>query len=243
MTNTYTKEMTHQKRQRAPYRTALCYIGIVAFGSLSVFNGSTHVLPITEGSLIKALLFCAPFFILGFSLEYFMDKAGPRSHHVYGLFIRACGLYGGLGFVCGVTFDIYNPFPDWEVDWLAVTLTAQVALEMTFIHCCWNWVRDFRGEKFIPIENSFYLFFEDKKVNPAQEIKSFQDELDLNESEIEFLMFKNERAGRLPTVNYLLNVERELADELTNNEAEADLLAYKLNKQRSFEKNLSEVGQ
>ena len=234
----FTKKMTRQKKPQAFLGIMASLMGIVTFGGLSVYNGATHVLPMVEGDLVRALVFCAPFAIIGLVLEHFMDKAKRTGRHLYGLFIRLCALYGGLGFVLGVTFDTYDPF-DWGFEWMALTLTAQVALEIAFIHSCWNWIKDLRARSMAAIQNIYWERFETDKQAISGQIERLEDRYDIMQAELEMLAFKNERAGAHAEGHHLLNSMQNLEDELDAVEAASDALAHKMKLEHGFQDNLA----
>lgn len=235
----FTSNMTDQKKSATWPYSLLCWLGIIVFGCLSVVNGSTHVLPLTGGDMLRAILFCMPFLIIGFTFEYFIDNASVRTRRFYDWFIRFCAALGAIGFTLGVTFDAYDPFPGWNVEWLAITLTAQVAIEVAFIHACYNWIKQFRNHQNAVLGNTYRAALEAEKQAFEQQKDQLQNEHDESESNLEFLIFQHARAGHAISHDYLLSIQKELSDELANDEAELDFLNYGISRNRSFEQAIT----
>lgn len=199
----------------------------VLFGLLSVWNGSTHALDLARGDRLAAIFFALPIPMIGLVFEAFAAQAGPKTQHIYNVFIRTLALYGGVGFVCGLTFVYSDPFPELFIDWRSVAFTSQVALEISFIHACWHWIKQLRKQSQSTATNPYWQAKQTEKehlITRREEERDFQSQL---QTERKALLFKAARAGRLSQILKLEARKRELEDFADNARAERNIILFK----------------
>lgn len=209
---------------------ALCLMAIPFVAAMSVYSSTPHVLPIVDGDMLRAILFCLPIPMIGLVFEFFMSRSTERTRWIYDAIIRVCWVFGSLGFVSGVGFDAYNPFPDVEFNWPLITLIAQVCLDVSLIHAFWGWLEALRKARREPVPNAYKEVIRSERDQLDLKIQVEENLLDERLAKFDHLRFEHWKANTLGQAEAICHIIEKEEQALANDEGRFAYLRLKLHR-------------
>ena len=213
-------------------KALFCIFTLIAVAMVSISNGAVHVLPITEGDATKAALFFAPVLLVGFIIEWLIERAGPFERYIHNTLLKFIGIASSIGFIGGVALEAY---PLFDFHFEIVILISQVGLEVVTSSILFRWLKTLFKTHGQIVFNAQESFRQNTLQGFSEARETLEVELDKQLTRALTLQYHHKQ-------NYLshLRTEKALAeqelDQLLKREA---VLNQKLNNTKLYEETLT----